>query len=141
MGVTDSPKRRFQKQRINSKRRGIPFYLTFPQWLRIWVRSGHLHESGKHCGQYCMARRGDKGAYEVGNVKIIPVEQNHREMRHTAENKEKARLRWLGRKHTEETKRKIGRGNLGKIIAPEHRAIVSEFAKTRPRNSIGQFAG
>jgi DNA-directed RNA polymerase specialized sigma subunit len=30
-----------------------------------------------------MARFGDRGAYEIGNVRICTVEENHREMRHT----------------------------------------------------------
>ena len=77
-------KRRFYLHRKNSEWRKIPFRLTFDQWLKIWTKSGHLYESGKRKGEYCMARRRDRGAYEVGNVRIVTVEKNHSEMRHSA---------------------------------------------------------
>jgi hypothetical protein len=110
-----APLRRFQQHRANAKGRSIPFRLSFKQWLKIWTDSGQLENSGKYKGQYCMARFGDKGPYVVGNVRIISVEQNHKELRHTDENKEKARLRWLGRKHLEETKQKQRAGKLGPL--------------------------
>ncbi len=112
-----SIKRRFQLHRQNSKQRGIPFLLTFEEWLKIWTASGYLHKSGKCKGQYCMARRGDLGAYKIGSVRIITVEQNHEEMRHTPANKEKARLRWLGRKHSAATKAKVSRTATGNQYA------------------------
>lgn len=55
---------------------GIPFLLSFEQWLRIWHESGHLFERGSRKHQYVMARHGDSGPYAIGNVKIIPVEEN-----------------------------------------------------------------
>lgn len=60
----------------NSQRRGIEFNLSYEEWLTIWLYSGKLHLRGKHPGQFCMGRKGDKGAYEVGNVEIIGIEQN-----------------------------------------------------------------
>ena len=57
----------------------IGFELTFDQWLKIWLDSGHLAERGNHKGQYGMARFEDKGPYAVGNVKIITTEENLRE--------------------------------------------------------------
>jgi hypothetical protein len=138
------PLRRFQQHRANSKGRGIPFLLTFEQWLKIWTDSGQLENAGKHKGQYCMARLGDKGPYKVGNVRIISVEQNHRELRHTAENKEKARLRWLGRTHKESTKQKQSKGKMGPLnpmyggnFSEEHRARMSE-SKLGNTNWINQ---
>ena len=55
------------------------FKLTFDQWINIWVTSGQLDNRGQRTGQYCMARFGDKGAYEVGNVRIILSVDNVRE--------------------------------------------------------------
>ena len=63
-----------------AKGRGIPFLMTFEQWLQIWESSDHLHERGRRRGQYVMARYGDRGAYEVG--RIITVEKNGAEMEH-----------------------------------------------------------
>jgi len=69
----------YRDHKSNSKRRGIPFRLTYEQWLGIWKASGKLHLRGRKRGQYCMARINDKGAYEVGNVEIILVQHNHSE--------------------------------------------------------------
>ncbi|MGZ8892907.1 MAG: hypothetical protein ACXW1R_08270 [Halobacteriota archaeon] len=75
-------KRRYQfcVQKYNARRiRGIPFLLTFDKWWNIWQQSGHYSERGCGSGKYCMARFGDQGAYEVGNVKIITNGENVRE--------------------------------------------------------------
>ena len=72
-------RRKFLTQRRAAKARGIPFRLTFEEWLEVWGASGHLHERGNEPGQYVMARFGDEGPYEVGNVKIITFEENSRE--------------------------------------------------------------
>ncbi len=73
-------RRTFNGCKQNAKRRGIPFELTFLEWLGIWVHSGRLAERGKGTEQYQMARYGDKGPYAVGNVKIITSWENHHEM-------------------------------------------------------------
>lgn len=82
VGPLARERRRYAVQKGDAKRRRIAFLLTFDEWLKIWTESGHLGESGSFAGQYCMARRGDRGAYEIGNVRICTVEENHREMQH-----------------------------------------------------------
>lgn len=64
-------KLRFSWQKYEALARGIEFLLTFEEWYKIWIDSGHLHERGRKSLEYCMARFGDKGPYTVGNVKII----------------------------------------------------------------------
>jgi hypothetical protein len=64
-------------QRAGAKLRGIPWQLEYWEWLQIWQDSGHLHDSGRYKGHWCMARHGDQGAYEASNVKIVPVETNN----------------------------------------------------------------
>lgn len=66
----------YHNHRIRAKRRGIPFLLTYEEWCVIWMESGKWEERGHNRGQYCMARFGDKGGYEVGNVRICTVEEN-----------------------------------------------------------------
>lgn len=66
----------FIEQRRAARRRGIAFLLSFDEWLLIWEQSGHLHERGCHRGEYVMARPGDTGAYEVGNVEIVTCSTN-----------------------------------------------------------------
>ena len=48
----------------NSRKRGVPFYLSFEQWWELW--EPYWGEKEK----YCMCRQEDKGAYEMGNVRI-----------------------------------------------------------------------
>jgi hypothetical protein len=71
--------RRFAEHRDNAAKRGIPFRLTFEQWFAIWEASGKWKQRGTRRGQYCMARPGDRGAYEVGNVTICLNEENRAE--------------------------------------------------------------
>jgi hypothetical protein len=66
----------FRAQKNQARRRGIGFLLSFKEWQSIWKKSGHAHERGRRLSQYCMARFGDKGAYAIGNVRIITHEQN-----------------------------------------------------------------
>jgi len=70
---------RFREQRANAHRRGIPWRLQFWEWLQIWEESGHFEERGTHGDQWVMARPGDVGAYETGNVRIVRAETNNRE--------------------------------------------------------------
>jgi hypothetical protein len=45
---------KYNQHKYRAERRGIPFELTFKQWLKIWQYSGHLHERGHRQGQYVM---------------------------------------------------------------------------------------
>jgi hypothetical protein len=68
-GAMQVPTRAFGMQRVNAKRRGIEWRLTFVQWWDIWQRSGHWEERGRGHG-FAMCRYGDKGPYAVNNVYI-----------------------------------------------------------------------
>lgn len=69
----------YQSHKFSAKDRGIEFLLTYDEWYKIWLDSGHLSERGKRKGQYVMARYGDIGPYSVENVKIISFAENTRE--------------------------------------------------------------
>ncbi|PWT77510.1 MAG: hypothetical protein C5B60_02430 [Chloroflexi bacterium] len=71
--------RKYLKHRDSARFRGIPFLLTFKQWTEIWLASGKWDQRGNQRGKYCMARFGDQGAYEVGNVSITLIEINREE--------------------------------------------------------------
>lgn len=60
----------YRTQKYNARNRGVQFLLSFDQWLAIWRDSGKLDQRGRGIGKFCMSRRGDAGAYEVGNVFI-----------------------------------------------------------------------
>jgi NUMOD3 motif len=110
--------------------RGIEFLLTFEEWLQIWQDSGHLHERGKHRGQYVMARFGDKGAYEVCNVKIILHSENIAEAQlgriASLETRQKQSNSMRGITKSEEHKRKLSEANKGSFVSEERRKRVSE---------------
>ena len=95
---------RFTMQRLNAAQRGILWLLTFEQWWDIWQQSGKWHLRGTRVGQYVMARKRDRGAYKVGNVEIITVEQNHS---YASKHKTKAhQAAWLAGAEKEATKRR-----------------------------------
>jgi len=74
-----TPHGKFKAQRDRAAFRGIPWELTFEQWWGIWEASGKWEKRGKTKGCYVMARRGDQGAYSVGNVFICTHAQNVRD--------------------------------------------------------------
>lgn len=66
----------YYQQMVNARnRRHIAWNITFPEWWAIWQESGKWALRGRGKG-YCMARFGDSGAYEVGNVYICTCGQN-----------------------------------------------------------------
>jgi hypothetical protein len=79
MTYRDPNKEKWAVAKGCAKQRGIPFRLTFEEWLAIWTESGKLDQRGWRRGQFVMARPGDKGAYEIGNVVICLAEENRAE--------------------------------------------------------------
>jgi hypothetical protein len=102
----------FFTQRATSKDRGIDFTLSFSEWLGIWIASGKLLRRGRQCGQYVMARNGDRGPYALGNITIITHSENVRQFQ-------------LGKIASPETCRRISAACVGKPKSPEHRAKLS----------------
>lgn len=41
------------KRRLDKLGNQIEMKMSFEEWLKIWVDSGHLHERGNRKGQYC----------------------------------------------------------------------------------------
>lgn len=69
----------FQDHKRNSAARGIPFHMTFIDWLSVWQASGKLDQRGRGKGKYVMSRIRDDGAYELGNVHVQLATENSRE--------------------------------------------------------------
>lgn len=74
-----TPRGKYTLHKINAKRRGVPFLLTFGQWWVIWCFSGKWKRRGWRPGRFVMCRVGDAGAYEWGNVYIGPAKHNLRD--------------------------------------------------------------
>ena len=61
-------------QRWDAKQRGIPFLLTFSEWVGWWGIDFYKRGTGPICLQMC--RYGDAGAYELGNIYKATANQN-----------------------------------------------------------------
>ena len=64
----------YRVQKRNSAIRRIEFKLTFQQWLDFW--GGDLDRRGTGVDDLQMQRRGDLGAYEIGNIIKGDARQN-----------------------------------------------------------------
>ena len=80
----------FVYQKRTAKCRGISFELSLRQWWDLWQESGKWDQRGRGKGKFCMARIRDTGPYAIGNVQIIPIEQNAAEARYNKPTKRHA---------------------------------------------------
>ncbi len=126
-------------QKSAAKGRDIEFLLSFDEWIKIWMDSGHLPNRGKGSSQYCMSRFDDKGAYAVGNVKIITNCQNEKERKLTESGRERLRQAAKGNKNSvgrvisEETRNKISKALKGRKCGP--RPPITEETRLKMRLS------
>ena len=120
----------------------VEMRLTFEQWCDIWVDSGKWGQRGNRRGQYVMARKGDIGHYEVGNVSIILHSENNSEahsgkvVRHTEEAKAKISAGLTGRPVSDETREKIRKANTGHVTAEDTKRKLSELNKGKPMRRV-----
>lgn len=132
----------YRMQKYNAERRGIPFLLSYKDWLSIWRASGKLSKRGKRRDQYVMARRGDKGAYRVGNVQIITVRENSAEYKIRPETRAAISKAMKNRRLSPLHKKRIGIAHkrLGSsIFSAESRAQMSISARKRAmRKSLAE---
>jgi len=75
----DTPKGAYTVHKANAKQRGVEFNLTFDEWWKLWSDSKRWTRRGNRSGRYVMCRKGDVGAYELGNVYIGTFNRNVRE--------------------------------------------------------------
>jgi hypothetical protein len=119
----------FFKHQLSAEYRGIPFLLTFLEWISIWEESGHFSERGCGKGRYCMARYGDIGPYAIGNVKIITQQQNSRDRKgykHSLKARIKMSSSHKGKTHSFESRLKIGLAGKGRVRLQETRDKISK---------------
>ncbi len=126
----------FWQQKSNAKRRGIIFKLTFDEWFDIWSRSGCFKKRGRGLGKYCMARFNDKGAYEVGNVKIMLFGENTGEQEWTQERRNFVSRQFKGKKRPPRSKiwrKRLSEAQKKYKHTDEHRKAIS-FGTTGEKN-------
>ena len=130
-------RRRYWRQKRHAARRNIPFLLTFEQWSDLWRESGKWDQRGRFHGQYCMARYGDKGAYEIGNVRICLSEENRAEgNKHpwSWERRRRTSARLKGRRFLLATRAKMSASAKIKTFSASHRANLSLAGKGVPKS-------
>lgn len=79
-------KARYNQQKNNARKRGIPFLFSFSDWTDWWEKElgpDWLKLRGTKKGQFCMARYGDCGPYERTNVYCTLHSQNCSDMKET----------------------------------------------------------
>lgn len=69
------PLKAYRSHKSSAERRGIPFLLTLGEWMSVWAP----HWERRETENLSMCRTGDKGAYELGNVRIDTQKENFRE--------------------------------------------------------------
>ena len=72
-----TPKRRYQQHKGSAKERGVEFHLSFEEWWGLW--EPFWERRGQKAQDMCMCRKADKGAYEIGNVRIATNKENQQE--------------------------------------------------------------
>ena len=70
------------RNRVDKNGNDILFKLTFDEWLQVWIDSGFWDKRGRTKDSYVMSRKNDLGHYELGNVFIQSVTNNHSETYH-----------------------------------------------------------
>jgi len=131
-----TPLGRYHQHKGKALYRGIEFLLTFEEWWEIWQTSGKWEQRGRRRDQYVMARFGDQGAYEYGNVKICLVAENvgesNQDMDHPTKHRSAVMKAWwasASKKKRREISRALSLNNGSH--RPEVRAKQSEGAKRR----------
>ena len=101
-GIPDYAVKAWLAHRQSAAARGIPFRFTLLQW-HLWWKSelrllGPAAKRGRRRGEYVMARLGDSGAYEPGNVRALTPAENHADRsddaRAVAADKVRATVKW-----------------------------------------------
>jgi hypothetical protein len=123
MAYKDPLKAAYNVQKNNAKRRGIPFRLTFKEWVSWWKATGKLEQRGRGKDGWVMARKNDEGAYEIGNIVCVPGPQNVSEGNVGREVSESARQRIAAAQRNME--HPWVRGDLNPMHRPECKAAIS----------------
>jgi len=72
-----TPEGKYMMHKHRAKQSGIPFLISFEDWYALWKPYLNRNDGIR----YVMCRTGDKGAYEVGNVRIDTAANNNLEAR------------------------------------------------------------
>lgn len=72
----------YGRQKRRAKARGIPFLLTFKEWVSWWTEQlgpSFMEKRGKTKGKHQMARIKDEGVYILGNIECMEVSAHYKD--------------------------------------------------------------
>ena len=130
-------KQKYDQHKYRAERRGIPFELTFKQWLEVWQDSGHLNERGSGQGRWVMARFFGSGSFKIGNVRIIRAEDNNSHLISAEARARRVRNSRVTRQaHCASEIKDDQHWQFGLRVIPPKHAIATDVAQT-PSNPQG----
>lgn len=81
----------FRKQRLDAKKRGINWCLTFDQWVEWWGED--IDNRGRGVNNLQMQRPADTGPYELGNIRKGYPKDNSKTYSATCANRRSAKAK------------------------------------------------
>ena len=121
-----------------AKQRGIDWNLNYDEWINWWGED--ISKRGKGKGKLCMARYGDEGPYELGNIYKSEYGANvkvaQRGRKQSKETIEKKRKNMLG-KNNKVIRTPLGIFNTGREAAKAHNCDPSLITYRLKTNKDG----
>jgi len=140
MEYTLADRNKYHAQKCGARIRGIDFNLTFDQWWDWWQQTRKYPQRGKGKGKYVMARFGDIGPYELGNIYCCTHGENvtaaHKGVKRSQAHRDKLSAANLGKVHgprSQATKDRISAAQKGRVFSEEHKAAI-RAAKAKGKN-------
>lgn len=134
------PKGRYLAQKHHAIARGVEWQISFDDWHQWWKDSGHYHERGRLSNEYCMCRKGDTGPYSLENIYCATVSENISDSH--VNNRIPKMQPFLGRSHSEETKKKMSNSSTKKLSEDElsHRLEIMTKYDFSLRGALTKFS-
>ena len=104
---------KYRMSKIHAACRGIPFELTFEEWITWWKETGFYDKRGRKGDEYCMCRKGDTGPYSLENI-YCDTNTNNVIYRNLLKNN--PNFSFKGKKHSKETIKKISQVNINRSV-------------------------
>ncbi len=81
--MRDYSKQRYRDQMNQSRKRNIPWNLSYDQWLAWWDSQGidkRSRATPRTGNTMCMCRKGDTGPYDLNNIYCATASQNGKDI-------------------------------------------------------------
>lgn len=135
-GPNDRDREKFWSQRAQAKARGVPFLLTFEEWLAWWEAfSPNWRElRGRGRGKFVMARLGDKGPYALGNIEPKLHEANMAESEYSPERAVRGERNGAAKLTADRVRQIRADNRVHRRIAEDFGVAASQVCRIKHRN-------